>query len=115
MVSFAVTLLRLLQGIARSFRNKDFQVLLVIILLLLFSGTMFYRSEEGLSTIDALYFCVSTLSTVGDSGFRPATTLGKIFTILYIVVGTGAFLGLMFYIARGVLNRKDDRERGEKP
>jgi len=114
MVSFIVTLMRLLQGIARSFRNRDFQVLLVLIVLMLLSGTLFYRNEEGLSTLDALYFCVSTLSTVGDSGFRPATALGKIFTMVYIVVGTGIFLGLMFYIARGVLNRKDGEDRGKK-
>lgn len=113
MISFAVTLMRLLKGIGKSFRDKNFQVLFILILLMLLSGTLFYTEEEGMSVVDALYFCISTLSTVGHPNFEPQTTLGKIFTMLYIVVGTGLFLGLMFYVARGVFIRKDDGNKKE--
>ncbi len=44
---------------------------------MLFSGTIFYVKQEGLTVIDSLYFCVVTLSTVGHPSFEPQTTLGK--------------------------------------
>ncbi|QMV41475.1 potassium channel family protein [Cohnella cholangitidis] len=114
MVSFLITLIRLLKGIRRSFKDKNFQVLFILILLMLVSGTLFYTGEEGLGVVDALYFCITTLSTVGHPDFEPQTTLGKIFTMIYIVVGTGLFLGLMFYVARAILNRKEDDNGAKK-
>ncbi|QJD84905.1 potassium channel family protein [Cohnella herbarum] len=113
MVSLLVTLSRLLKGISKSVKDKNFQALFILILLMLVSGTLFYTEEEGMSFVDALYFCISTLSTVGHPNFEPQTTLGKIFTMIYIVVGTGLFLGLMFYVARGVFVRKDDGDKKE--
>ncbi|MDQ0916035.1 hypothetical protein QFZ78_002295 [Paenibacillus sp. V4I5] len=49
--------------------------------------------------INALYFCITTLSTVGHPSFEPQTTLGKMFTMIYIIVGTGLFLGMIGHIA----------------
>lgn len=114
MVSFLITLMRLLKGLRRAFKEKDFQVLFILILLMLVSGTIFYTKEEGLNLLDALYFCVTTLSTVGSSHFEPQTTLGKIFTMVYILVGTGLFLGLVFHIALAVMNRPEGDNKTKK-
>ena len=116
MISFVLTLKRLLTGLFHAFKLKNFQVLFILIVLLLVSGTIFYATEEHLSVIDALYFCISTLSTVGHPDFKPKTGFGKIFTMIYIVVGTGLFMGLLSYVAYGVVqsNQKDadsDTER----
>lgn len=116
MISFVLTLKRLLTGLFHAFKLKNFQVFFVLIVLLLVSGTIFYATEENLSVIDALYFCITTLSTVGHPDFMPKTGLGKIFTMIYIVVGTGTFMGLLSYVAYGVVqsNQKDgdiDTER----
>ncbi|WP_152397996.1 potassium channel family protein [Paenibacillus cellulositrophicus] len=116
MISFVLTLKRLLTGLLHAFKLKNFQVFFVLIVLLLVSGTIFYTTEENLSVIDALYFCITTLSTVGHPEFKPKTGLGKIFTMIYIVVGTGVFMGLLSYVAYGVVqsNQKDgdiDTER----
>ncbi|SFL55124.1 Ion channel [Paenibacillus sp. 1_12] len=114
MVSFLITFMRLIKGIWRAFKEKDFQVLFVLIILMLLSGTLFYTAEEGLSVLDALYFCITTLSTVGHPHFEPQTGIGKVFTMIYIVVGTGLFLGMMFHVARAILNRKDDNSKPNK-
>ncbi|MGN7165142.1 potassium channel family protein [Paenibacillus cellulositrophicus] len=116
MISFVLTLKRLLTGLFHAFKLKNFQVFFVLIVLLLVSGTIFYTTEENLAVIDALYFCITTLSTVGHPDFMPKTGLGKIFTMIYIVVGTGVFMGMLSYVAYGVVqsNQKDgdiDTER----
>lgn len=116
MISFVLTLKRLLTGLFHAFKLKNFQVFFVLIVLLLVSGTIFYTTEENLAVIDALYFCITTLSTVGHPDFMPKTVLGKIFTMIYIVVGTGVFMGMLSYVAYGVVqsNQKDgdiDTER----
>ncbi|MFF2910140.1 potassium channel family protein [Paenibacillus sp. NPDC057934] len=99
MLSLLLTLKRLFSGLWRAFKRKNFQVLFLLVMMTLLSGTIFYVKQEGLSVIDAVYFCVATLSTLGHPTFVPQTDLGKIFTIVYIIAGTGLFLGMIGYIA----------------
>ena len=65
MISFLLTLKRLISGLIRAFKQRYFVALFVLIVIMLLSGTLFYTGQEGLSVLDALYFCVATLSTVG--------------------------------------------------
>lgn len=110
MISFLLTLKRLIGGIFRAFRSKNFQALFVLALIFLISGTIFYVKEEGLAILDALYFCVMTLSTVGHPDFVPTTSLGKVFTMVYVLAGTGIFLGLMLHIAYAIFKEKRREE-----
>ena len=103
MISFILTLKRLLKALWHAFQMKNFQVLFVLVLIVLLSGTIFYVRQEGLSVIDSLYFCIATLSTVGHPSFAPETVLGKIFTMIYIVGGTGLFIGLIGYLAYAMI------------
>lgn len=52
-------------------------------------GTVFYHFMEKWSWIDAWYFCVVTLATVGYGDLVPKTDFGKLFTTLYIIIGVG--------------------------
>ncbi|TNF65110.1 MAG: two pore domain potassium channel family protein [Rhodobacteraceae bacterium] len=54
-------------------------------------GTVFFRHVEGWSWVDAYFFTVVTLSTVGYGTPVPETTLGKIATTVFIFVGLGIF------------------------
>lgn len=110
MISFLITFKRLVSGLWRAFKLKNFQALFVLVLLVLLSGTIFYVKEEGLSIVDALYFCVTTLSTVGHPSFEPQTTLGKWFTMVYIMVGVGLFLSMVGYIAYALIQQPKDQE-----
>ncbi|MNI65358.1 Ion channel [compost metagenome] len=114
MISFLLTLKRLVSGIFAAFKLKNFQALFVLIVLMLLSGTIFYTREEGLSVIDALYVCVTTLSTVGHPTFEPQTNLGKIFTMVYITVGTGLFLALVGHIAYAIILSGQKEEQVNK-
>lgn len=64
-----------------------FSTLLGIIL----GGTVFYRVVEGWTWIDAYFFTVVTLSTVGYGNLVPATAMGKIGTTVLIFAGLGVF------------------------
>ena len=44
---------------------------------------------EGWSPVDALYFSVVTLATVGFGDLHPTTDAAKLFTVLYILFGLG--------------------------
>jgi len=50
-------------------------------------GMGFYTWAEGWSAPDALYFAVTTFTTVGFGDFVPSTELSKAFTIAYILTG----------------------------
>ena len=68
--------------------------LLFLVLLLVpvvFFGTVFFHIVEGWSWIDSYFFSVVTLSTVGYGSLVPATTIGKIGTTIYIFLGLGIF------------------------
>jgi voltage-gated potassium channel Kch len=52
---------------------------------------VFYHVVEKFSWLNAYYFCITTLSTVGYGDITPKTAAGKIFTTFYILVGIGIF------------------------
>lgn len=114
MLSFVLTLKRLLEALWHAFKLKNFQVLLVMVLIILLSGTIFYVKQEGLTVIDSLYFCVTTLSTVGHPSFEPQTTLGKVFTMIFILSGNGLFLGLVGYLAYAIIKKPEEAKVEKK-
>ena len=63
------------------------------------SGTAFYSLVEGLRFVDALYFSVVTLTTVGYGDFAPETDVGKLFTAVYVLVGIGILLTFVTTLA----------------
>jgi voltage-gated potassium channel len=66
----------------------------------LLGGTIFYSSVEGWSLVDAVYFSVTTLTTVGLGDLAPTTTMGKLFTVIYIFAGLSIILGFIDTVAR---------------
>src|SRR5215204_3134752 len=60
-------------------REPQFVSLALLTLIAIVSGTAFYSLVEGLRFVDALYFSVVTLTTVGYGDFAPETDIGKLF------------------------------------
>ncbi|MCP9482103.1 potassium channel family protein [Shimia sp. CNT1-13L.2] len=65
--------------------------LLLLIAPTIGSGTVFFHYVEGWSWVDAYFFSVVTLSTVGYGSLVPVTTVGKIGATVFIIMGLGIF------------------------
>jgi len=110
MVSFFLTLLRLVRQLGRSLSDREFRVLFLVLTTTIAGGTIFYMTVERWTFVDALYFTVMTLATVGYGDLAPTTDLSKIFTILFVLVGVGVFVGFVTKLAsRGPQPRGSNR------
>ena len=87
--------------------NTDKGVYFVIsfLLLLLCIGTVAYHHIEKWNYVDSLYFSTTTLATVGLGDIHPVTNAGKLFTIVYILVGVSAALYGLSLIAHHYLDK----------
>lgn len=77
--------------------KRVYRALLIGVVVLLGGGMIFYHYVEGFSWVDAYYFCVVTLATVGYGDIVPHTDLGKIFTTFYIIFGVGLLATFITY------------------
>ena len=68
--------------------------------LLLLIGTVAYHHIEGWRYLDAAYFSVITMATIGYGDFSPQTDLGKIFTIFFALFGIGVMLYFFTLVGR---------------
>ena len=80
-------------------RDSQFTSLALLAVIAIISGTGFYSIVEGLRFVDALYFSVVTLTTVGYGDFAPETDAGKLFTAVYVLVGVGIVLAFITTVA----------------
>lgn len=94
-------------------RDRDYQDLLVTTMLVLGIGATVYHYLEGWSWIDSLYFSVITLTTIGYGDFSPQTDIGKLFTILYIVIGLGIILSFINTVHGHFRNAKSENRRNK--
>lgn len=104
MVSFLLTLLRFFRALRRAWNDPLFRSSFYLLLLMLFSGTVFYTTVEGLRWLDALYLSVVTLTTLGYGDLHPVTDAGKLFTIAYLFTGMGVVITVITRLGRAVLN-----------
>lgn len=113
MISLFLTLKRLLSAIFRIGKEPLFKTLLFTLSLILVSGTLFYYQLEGWSLFDSFYFAfVSLIPTGVDTGLVPDTTISKVFTMVYLIVGVGAMLLLLMKLGFAVvkLDWPDEQE-----
>jgi voltage-gated potassium channel len=75
-------------------RDRDSRIPLFWAVGTLLFGAVAYHWLEGWSYLDALYFCVVTLATVGFGDLTPTTPLARAFTIVYIINGVAILLAL---------------------
>ena len=92
-----VTLGRLYRDMAK---QPETRALLLVAIAVLVVGVVFYVNVEHWSLINAIYFCVVTLATVGYGDITPTTDVGKLFTVLYIIVGLSIIGGFFATIGR---------------
>ena len=70
---------------------KAFRLPLILIILLMLIGTLGYIFIAGFSLADAFYQACMTFTTVGFTEVAPISNAGRIFTIVFILMGFGTF------------------------
>ena len=107
MIEFFVTTLRLVRSVGSTWqRDPQFRSLTILVLITLLGGTIFYSAVEGWSLVDAFYFSVRTLTTVGLGDLASKTTIGKLFTVIYIFAGLSIIVGFIETVAKETLRRQ---------
>ena len=81
-------------------RDPEAKVLVIAALAVIAIGSVVYMVLEHWGPIDAVYFCVVTLATVGYGDLHPTTDAGKIFTVIYILSGLGIIAAFVTELAK---------------
>lgn len=96
-------------GLRTATSDPSVKVLMGLVTALIVVATVFYRLVEQWAWIDALYFAVVTIATVGYGDLVPQTVLGKLFTIVYILMGIGLFVAFAAALTQRVVGAAKPR------
>lgn len=94
--------------------RRRLQIFIALFVAVALTGTFGFMYLENLSFIDAFYFNIATMSTVGYGDIHPTRELSRLFTVLLIVMGGGTFLGLIANGSEMMLLKRERRERIKK-
>lgn len=107
MLSFFVTVLRLVKAIYYASDDREFRALAFLMLVLLLCGSLFYSYAEEWNLLDALYFCTMTMTTIGYGDLAPTNEISKIFTMVYAFTSIGVFVSLVAKLAAAMLKPRN--------
>jgi hypothetical protein len=81
------------------------RIYLTIFSIVVLGGAIGMMVIEHLSPVDAFYFIVVTLSTVGYGDISPITPVGKLLVMVIILAGVSCFLGLAADVVKFIIER----------
>ncbi len=112
MVVFWSYVVRFARAVGAAFRDPQTRALVTGAGVVIGTGTLFYSRMEGWSAVDSLYFTVMTLTTVGYGDLSPTTTVTRLFTVVFVLIGIGILLGFIDVVAKHARTTRRDREPG---
>jgi len=100
-------------------RATEYRILIAGVLLTLLIGTLFYSWSERWGYLDAFYFSVITLTTIGYGDLTPTQPISKLFTTVYVFTGLsflGVFINLLTKRRAGkIAKRAKERDSHKRP
>jgi voltage-gated potassium channel Kch len=97
------------------YNEKIYRILLLAAGLIIAIGTVFYHLVEHFKWLDAYYFSVVTLATVGYGDLVPKTDAGKLFTTFYILAGVGIITTFITYTVRKRAAHRVEKHKEKAP
>lgn len=107
MLSLLLSTRKLIDSFIYIMKEEDTRSLLLLMATILAIGTGFYSTVEKLSALDALYLSFITLTTIGYGDLHPVTSFGKIFTIVYSLIGLGIMAMFISIVSKSYIKHKD--------
>ncbi|SNS14673.1 potassium channel family protein [Tropicimonas sediminicola] len=93
------------RGFIEAINDPGVRILLALTATVILGGALVYSLLEGWGFVDSIYFATVTLATVGYGDLAPQTTLGRLFTVGYIILGIGLFVALASAMADHLIRR----------
>ena len=90
-------------------KDLDYYVLLSFAITVVTVGTVVFHQLEKWSWIDSFYFTIITLATIGYGDLVPTTPVGKLVTVIFVIVGVGIFLGFLNKMMERRVERRERR------
>ena len=90
---------------------KQIRILIILPVAVLIIGTVGFMLLQDLSFVDAFYFTIVTISTVGYGDISPTTIASKGFSIFLIIIGIGTFLTIITSVTQMLIQRGQNRVR----
>jgi voltage-gated potassium channel len=90
------------------------RVYLSILLCVLVVGMIGLMVLEHFPPLDAFYFLIVTIATVGYGDIHPVTPAGKILVMLVILTGVGCFVGVAAHSIESMIDERERKSRIEK-
>jgi voltage-gated potassium channel len=109
MLPLLLAMRALTRAIIAVWRDPETKALPLVAGALVLVGTIFYWQLEDWTVIEALYFSVLTLTTVGFGDLTPTSEGTQIFTIAYVLIGLGVFVALLTSVAEQFLRQRAER------
>lgn len=102
---------RLLRDYVQTMLDPEFRPVFLLVVGILAIGTTVYSVLEDWSVLNAFYFSVVTLATIGYGDLTPTNDASKLFTIVYIFVGVGTLGVFISAVSRASLRRSMERRQ----
>jgi voltage-gated potassium channel len=90
------------------------RIYLAILAIVLGIGVIGFMAIERLPPLDAVYYVIVTVATVGYGDITPKTATGKVFAIFIIIAGFGSFVAVFANVVDNLVGRSEARERRRK-
>jgi voltage-gated potassium channel len=112
MISLLLILKRFWTVIVHGWDDREFRGLTLVLAGWVTLGTLIYSISEGWGAIEALYFCVMTLTTIGYGDYTPTGSTMQLYTVIYSVLGIGFFVAFNARIVQIAFatRRRDDAD-----
>lgn len=82
--------------------------------MLTLAGTAGFMTLEDLSPVDAFYYNIVTMSTVGYGDIHPTSPESRLLAILIITLGGATFLGVVANATELIIVRRENNTRKRK-
>jgi voltage-gated potassium channel len=91
-----------------------FGILFGVLILIVSAGTIGFMIVENWSLLDAFYFTIVTVATVGYGDVHPISEAGKILSICLIIAGVGTFSAVIVSSAGLIFEKRQNEIRHQR-